>query len=79
MDVHRCDEIGKVLSGWLAKSCLVLCLRELVGPQLPSSEAAVFVCAVVFAHASFRTPNLKARLNSFREEFRKVWSEYSEA
>ncbi|GAQ85810.1 Vesicle transport protein [Klebsormidium nitens] len=34
---------------------------------------------MVLAHASFRTPNLKARLNSFREEFRKVWSEYSEA
>ncbi|KAH6758781.1 prenylated RAB acceptor 1.A1 [Perilla frutescens var. frutescens] len=24
-------------------------------------------------HASFRTPNLKARLNTFREEFRAIW------
>ncbi|KAH8506076.1 hypothetical protein H0E87_013058 [Populus deltoides] len=27
-------------------------------------------------HASFRTPNLKARLNTFREEFRAVWRNY---
>ncbi|KAG5582844.1 hypothetical protein H5410_053471 [Solanum commersonii] len=30
------------------------------------------------AHASFRSPNLKARLNTFREEFRSVWRNYSE-
>ncbi|KAM3205211.1 PRA1 family protein A1 isoform X2 [Capsicum annuum] len=29
-------------------------------------------------HASFRSPNLKARLNTFREEFRSVWRNYSE-
>uniref|UniRef100_A0A2P2JE30 PRA1 family protein n=1 Tax=Rhizophora mucronata TaxID=61149 RepID=A0A2P2JE30_RHIMU len=29
-------------------------------------------------HASIRTPNLKARLNTFREEFRAVWRSYSE-
>uniref|UniRef100_A0A2P2LMY1 PRA1 family protein n=2 Tax=Rhizophora mucronata TaxID=61149 RepID=A0A2P2LMY1_RHIMU len=29
-------------------------------------------------HASFRTPNLKARLNTFREEFRAVWRNFSE-
>uniref|UniRef100_A0A0C9RLR3 PRA1 family protein n=1 Tax=Wollemia nobilis TaxID=56998 RepID=A0A0C9RLR3_9CONI len=29
-------------------------------------------------HASFRTPNLKARLNTFREEFRAVWRNYSD-
>ncbi|XP_042415801.1 PRA1 family protein A3-like [Zingiber officinale] len=29
-------------------------------------------------HASFRSPNLKARLNTFREEFRAVWRNYSE-
>ena len=49
-----------------------------------------FVCFVVnslslslsltatILHASFRTPNLKARLNTFREEFRAVWRNYSE-
>ncbi|XP_050211228.1 PRA1 family protein A3-like isoform X1 [Mercurialis annua] len=29
-------------------------------------------------HASVRTPNLKARLNTFREEFREVWRNYSD-
>ncbi|KAK4270373.1 hypothetical protein QN277_023413 [Acacia crassicarpa] len=33
---------------------------------------------VTILHASFRTPNLKARLNTFREEFRAVWRNYSE-
>ena len=31
------------------------------------------------AHASLRSPNLKARLSSCREEFRAVWRGYSEA
>mmetsp|Transcript_4643 Transcript_4643/g.19059 ORF Transcript_4643/g.19059 Transcript_4643/m.19059 type:complete len:212 (-) Transcript_4643:38-673(-) len=31
------------------------------------------------AHASLRSPNLKARLSSYREEFRAVWRGYSEA
>ncbi|KAF2615176.1 hypothetical protein F2Q70_00007144 [Brassica cretica] len=34
--------------------------------------------AVIIVHASVRTPNLKARLNTFREEFRAVWRNYSE-
>ncbi|XP_057971036.1 PRA1 family protein A1-like [Malania oleifera] len=29
-------------------------------------------------HASFRMPNMKARLNTFREEFRTVWRNYSD-
>ncbi|KAL1196977.1 PRA1 family protein A2 [Cardamine amara subsp. amara] len=33
---------------------------------------------VIIVHASVRTPNLKARLNTFREEFRAVWRNYSE-
>lgn len=38
---------------------------------------AIGLLATLF-HASFRTPNLKARLNTFREEFRAVWRNYSE-
>lgn len=34
--------------------------------------------AATLIHASLRTPNLKARLNTFREEFRAVWRNYSE-
>jgi hypothetical protein len=33
---------------------------------------------MILLHASLRTPNLKARLNTFREEFRAVWRNYSE-
>lgn len=38
---------------------------------------AIGILAMVL-HASFRSPNLKARLNTFREEFRAVWRNYSE-
>ncbi|OEL31565.1 PRA1 family protein A2 [Dichanthelium oligosanthes] len=40
--------------------------------------SAVPAFAATLLHASFRTPNLKARLNTFREEFRAVWRNYSE-
>ena len=33
----------------------------------------------VLLHATFRSPNLKARLNSVNEEFRAVWRGYAEA
>lgn len=39
--------------------------------SLPSFSATIL-------HASVRTPNLKARLNTFREEFRAVWRNYSD-
>ena len=32
----------------------------------------------IILHSSLRTPNLKARLNTFREEFRAVWKRYGE-
>ncbi|KAK1272185.1 PRA1 family protein A1 [Acorus gramineus] len=40
--------------------------------------ALVIGLLATLLHASFRTPNLKARLNTFREEFRAVWRNYSE-
>lgn len=40
--------------------------------------AFAFAHLFILLHASFRTPNLKARLNTFREEFRAVWRNYSE-
>jgi len=33
---------------------------------------------VILVHASMRTPNLKARLASAREEFRAVWRGYND-
>ncbi|XP_072961680.1 PRA1 family protein A1-like [Typha angustifolia] len=52
---------------WLTSSSLLTVLWALVIGLL-----------VTLLHASFRTPNLKARLNTFREEFRAVWRNYSE-
>ncbi|KAI4341848.1 hypothetical protein MLD38_026522 [Melastoma candidum] len=40
--------------------------------------ALVIGLSATLLHASFRTPNLKARLNTFREEFRAVWRNYSD-
>ncbi|KAF6161136.1 hypothetical protein GIB67_007777 [Kingdonia uniflora] len=47
---------------WFASSGLLIVLWAFV----------IGLLATVL-HASFRTPNLKARLNTFREEFRSVW------
>ncbi|CAI0443347.1 unnamed protein product [Linum tenue] len=40
--------------------------------------ALVIALLATIIHASVRTPNLKARLNTFREEFREVWRNYSD-
>uniref|UniRef100_A0A0C9S1A9 PRA1 family protein n=1 Tax=Wollemia nobilis TaxID=56998 RepID=A0A0C9S1A9_9CONI len=40
--------------------------------------ALLFGLIFVLVHASFRSPNLKARLNTSREEFRAVWRSYSD-
>ncbi|GAA0174490.1 hypothetical protein Leryth_011669 [Lithospermum erythrorhizon] len=45
---------------------------------LTVSWAFLFGLLATLIHASFRTPNLKARLNTFREEFRAVWRNYSD-
>uniref|UniRef100_A0A0E0PNF1 PRA1 family protein n=1 Tax=Oryza rufipogon TaxID=4529 RepID=A0A0E0PNF1_ORYRU len=67
-------------------------MRPPITPVLrgrPSSKRSIHICgrprwlfvllfsAATLLHASFRTPNLKARLNTFREEFRAVWRNYS--
>lgn len=40
--------------------------------------ALAIALACIILHSSLRTPNLKARLNTFREEFRAVWRTYGE-
>lgn len=47
------------------------------GVLILSWALAIGLLATIL-HASLRTPNLKARLNTFREEFRAVWRNYSE-
>ncbi|KAH8501497.1 hypothetical protein POPTR_008G060400v4 [Populus trichocarpa] len=48
------------------------------GSLLYISWALISGLLVIVLHASFKTPNLKARLNTFREEFRAVWRNYSD-
>lgn len=40
--------------------------------------ALAIALACIILHSSLRTPNLKARLNTFREEFRAVWRSYGD-
>jgi hypothetical protein len=41
-------------------------------------RTSVLAGALVLLHATFRSPNLKARLSSVNEEFRAVWRGYNE-
>lgn len=61
-------------------NCCFPFLLNINASRLPSSHVFCdyFILAATILHASFRTPNLKARLNTFREEFRAVWRNYSE-
>lgn len=60
----------------LGGSCLIFYLSS----TLLSLCIALFIAAsLILFHATFRSPNLKARLNTSREEFRAVWKGYSDA
>lgn len=74
--VHICGQNRKTV---------VICMAAVTGLLwfLTSAFLTVFGAlaiglACVILHASLRTPNLKARLNTFREEFRAVWRSYGE-
>uniref|UniRef100_A0A0A9D5J6 PRA1 family protein n=1 Tax=Arundo donax TaxID=35708 RepID=A0A0A9D5J6_ARUDO len=56
----------------------VSCVLWLTSCSLTVLWALFIGLLATLLHASFRTPNLKARLNTFREEFRAVWRNYSE-
>jgi hypothetical protein len=68
------------------RSHVVWCLALVSGVMLWRTRAlwtllwagGVFAGGTL-AHAGLRSPNLKARLSSYREEFRAVWRGYSEA
>eukprot|EP00850_Spirogloea_muscicola_P003044 SM000012S25306 [mRNA] locus=s12:285436:287490:- [translate_table: standard] len=75
--VHICGQDRRIVVGaLLAVSLLVWYLTSAIFTVF---GAIVVDFLVLLLHASFRSPNLKARLNSFREEFRAVWRGYSEA
>jgi membrane-bound metal-dependent hydrolase YbcI (DUF457 family) len=62
--------------GLMAVSILLWFLASAINLILVSLPLGILS---IVLHASLRTPNLKARLNSFREEFRAVWRGYSDA
>lgn len=67
----------RVVVGALACVCAFLWYRS---SALLTVCGAILLGAIFCAlHATFRSPNLKARLNSFQEEFRAAWRGYSDA
>jgi hypothetical protein len=83
-----------VLSAWFAISSASLLplapslltaassvlLIMLTGAMRTLARTLAVSLGSVLLHASLRSPNLKARLNSYNEEFRAIWrSSYAEA
>lgn len=74
--IYICGKDKSYVSlGLLAVSMLLWYFSGLI--KIISIMILVVFFAIVF-HASLRMPNLKARLNTFREEFRAVWRSYSD-
>lgn len=74
--IHICGQPRRVFVSIFASASLVLWYVS-CGILTLLWAFAIGLLATVL-HASFRTPNLKARLNTFREEFRAVWRNYSD-
>lgn len=64
-----------VLIGLISVSMLMWFLSSTLKAVLVSLASGLILTLI---HASFRTPNFKARLNTFREDFRTVWRSYSD-
>ena len=64
-----------VLAGLYLLSFLLIWLTSALRTV---ANALALAGLLVLAHATFRSPNLKARLSSVNEEFRAVWRGYNE-
>ncbi|MCO5586271.1 hypothetical protein L7F22_040210 [Adiantum nelumboides] len=74
--VYICGQSRKMVVFVMAA---VTCLMWFVTSAFLTVFGALAVAlACIILHSSLRTPNLKARLNTFREEFRAVWRTYGE-
>ncbi|KAG6531631.1 hypothetical protein ZIOFF_005447 [Zingiber officinale] len=74
--IHICGQPRWV---FVLISSIASCILWLTSCNLLSVLWALSIgLLATILHASFRSPNLKARLNTFREEFRAVWRNYSE-
>ncbi|MCO5556312.1 hypothetical protein L7F22_009859 [Adiantum nelumboides] len=74
--VYICGQSRKMVVFVMAA---VTCLLWFVTSAFLTVFGALAIAlACIILHSSLRTPNLKARLNTFREEFRAVWRTYGE-
>ncbi|OAY38609.2 hypothetical protein MANES_10G024102v8 [Manihot esculenta] len=74
--VYICGQPRGVFVFLFSAASFILCFTS--GTLLFVLWAFGIGLLVTVLHASVKTPNLKARLNTFREEFRAVWRNYSE-
>jgi|TARA_B110000977_G_scaffold23449_2_gene28270 hypothetical protein len=75
--VHVCGFKRQNLCGGLGVVSVISVWRT--GAVVTVSWAIFSWAVLTAAHASARSPNLKARLSSYREEFRQVFRGYSDA
>ncbi|KAK4262907.1 hypothetical protein QN277_028400 [Acacia crassicarpa] len=82
---RRSTPYGHVLAQncvWVVPTCILLFIITIFWLISAGLLTVLWALAIgllaTILHASFRTPNLKARLNTFREEFSAVWRNYSE-
>ncbi|KAH7423250.1 hypothetical protein KP509_12G046500 [Ceratopteris richardii] len=74
--LHICGkERTHVVLGMVSVSVLSWLITGLI-KTLSFGVCLIFIG--ILLHATFRVPNLKARLNTFREEFRAIWRSYSD-
>ena len=81
----HCPLVAQVFICGVPRATVVLSLTAasaalayLTGAITTVLGALFLAAAVILTHASMRTPNLKARLASAREEFRAVWRGYND-
>lgn len=61
-----------------AITALAIFLTVRTGAVVRMAAGVVAGAAIILVHATFRSPNLKARLGSARDEFRALWRGYQE-
>ncbi|KAJ4819657.1 PRA1 family protein [Rhynchospora pubera] len=74
--IHICGQPRMVFVALFASVGCVLWFTS--NSLLTVLWALLIALLTTLIHASFRVPNLKARLSTFREEFRSAWRNYGE-
>lgn len=74
--VHICGQNRKTVVICMAAVAVLMWFLTSAFLTVFGALAVGLTCVIL--HASLRTPNLKARLNTFREDFRAVWRSYGD-